>query len=101
MDTYIRRDPTDKSTQPKAINPRIRVQKAEEGQENAPSDKIDPFGENPGWDPMWVKAYKINFLGKVVNLVVFGIFNIVFWGVALSHYNADINILELKPPEMD
>ena len=29
------------------------------------SDKIDPFGENPGWDPMWVKAYKINFLGKV------------------------------------
>ena len=37
----------------------------EEGQETVPSDKIDPFGENPGWDPMWVKAYKINFLGKV------------------------------------
>ena len=30
-----------------------------------PSDKIDPFGENPGWDPSWVKAFKINFLGKV------------------------------------
>ena len=38
----------------------------EEGQETVPSDKIDPFGENPGWDPMWVKAYKINFLGKVL-----------------------------------
>jgi len=108
MDTFIKRDPADKSTQPKAINPRIRVDRSknedvndEEGQETVPSDKIDPFGENPGWDPMWVKAYKINFLGKVLNLVVFGIFNIVFWGVALSHYNADINILELKPPLMD
>ena len=38
----------------------------EEGQATVASDKIDPFGENPGWDPMWVKAYKINFLGKVV-----------------------------------
>ena len=26
---------------------------------------------------------------QVLNLVVFGIFNIVFWGVALSHYNAE------------
>ena len=36
-----------------------------EGSGTVASDKIDPFGENPGWDPMWVKAYKINFLGKV------------------------------------
>ena len=36
----------------------------EENQEVG-SDKIDPFGENPGWDPAWVKAFKINFLGKV------------------------------------
>merc|ERR1711902_395084 len=100
MDTYIKRDPTDKSTQPKAINPRIRVVKTED--DNAvPSDKIDPFGENPGWDPSWVKAYKINFLGKTINLGVFGVFNIVFWGIALNHYYKDINIYDIKPAEMD
>ena len=57
------------STQPKAINPRIKVVKSEDDEDEdediVPSDKIDPFGENPGWDPSWVKAFKINFLGKV------------------------------------
>ena len=77
----------------------------ERGNQQVSNDAIDPFGENPGWDPSWVKAYKINFLGKVyikssqnsskrkliqvLNLIVFGIFNIVFWGVALSHYYAE------------
>ena len=38
----------------------------EEGEEDKRSiDKIDPFGDNPGWDPSWVKAFKINYLGKV------------------------------------
>ena len=89
------------------MSPRIKTKKRDEGDEESleVNDKIDPFGENPGWDPSWVKAFKINFLGKVrkrsgnfyfvtkflqiVNLVVFGIFNIVFWGVALSHYYAE------------
>ena len=56
------------STQPKALNPRIRVRKSnndEEENQEVGSDKIDPFGDNPGWDPAWVKAFKINFLGKV------------------------------------
>ena len=87
MDMYIKRDPKDKrfflnidpllnsdfspifSTQPKAINPRIKVVKSDDDNDEEddviPSDKIDPFGENPGWDPSWVKAFKINFLGKV------------------------------------
>merc|ERR1719468_606582 len=33
MDSYIRRDPTDKSTQPKAINPRIRVERSDDVEE--------------------------------------------------------------------
>ena len=57
------------STQPKALNPRIKVPKRDndddEDDDQVPSAKIDPFGDNPGWDPAWVKAYKINFLGKV------------------------------------
>jgi len=101
MDMFIKRDPTDKSTQPKAINPRIRIQKHEDEEEFAErTDKIDPFGENPGWDPAWVKAYKINFLGKVVNIGVFLVFMITFWGVALGHYYGDIDIYALKPPVM-
>ena len=53
------------------------------------AEKIDPFRENPGWSEDWVKAHKINYLGRVVNLVVFGVFNIVFWGIALSHYYSE------------
>jgi len=104
MDTFIKRDPTDQRTQPQAINPRIRVRKNkddnEEDNQDIVSNDIDPFGENPGWDPDWVKAYKINFMGKVINLVVFGVFNIVFWGVALSHYYAEVDIWAIKPPVM-
>merc|ERR1712061_309611 len=100
---FVKRDPADKSTQPKAINPRIKVVK-EKGEENddyiETADKIDPFGENPGWDPSWVKAHKINFLGKVVNIGVFLVFMITFWGVALGHYYGDIDIYALKPPVM-
>jgi len=99
MDTFIRRDPTDKSPRPMAINPRIKV-KSSDGTDR-PVDKIDPFAEeNPGWDPNWVKAYKVNFMGKVVNVVVFLVFNIIFWSIALSHYYSDINIYDVKPPEM-
>ena len=65
------------STAPKAINPRIKVRRAKGEEEvldedgnpvDDPKDKIDPFGENPGWDPSWVKAYKINYIGKVCTL---------------------------------
>ena len=28
-------------------------------------DKIDPWGDNPDWDAHWVKAHKINYLGRV------------------------------------
>ena len=28
-------------------------------------DKIDPWGDNPEWDRHWVKAHKINYLGRV------------------------------------
>ena len=80
------------STQPKAINPRLRLSKSRGGDEDdlpaQGADKIDPFGENPGWDPDWVKAHKINYLGRVINLVVFLLFNMIFWGIALSHYYA-------------
>ena len=63
------------STQPKAINPRRRVKDKEripdddEDEETVKTsrdpDKIDPWGDNPDWDPSWVKAHKINYLGRV------------------------------------
>ena len=95
MDHFVKRDPTDQrwhfsniikdfknnnfSTQPKAINPRKRIMKrdkpdnngdddnadGEGGEPSHSADKIDPWGENPDWDPSWVKAHKINYLGRV------------------------------------
>ena len=40
-------------------------------------DKIDPFGENPGWSECWVKAHRINYLGRVKKTVLslFSIWN--------------------------
>ena len=37
----------------------------EGGEPSHSADKIDPWGENPDWDPSWVKAHKINYLGRV------------------------------------
>ena len=28
-------------------------------------NKIDLFGDNPDWEPGWVKAYRVNFMGQV------------------------------------
>ena len=64
------------STQPKAMNPRKRVknkdQIVDDDEEDGKSvkasrdpDKIDPWGDNPDWDSHWVKAHKINYLGRV------------------------------------
>ena len=57
------------------MNPRRRVknkEQVEDDEEDEESvkaskdpDKIDPWGENPEWDPHWVKAHKINYLGRV------------------------------------
>merc|ERR1719391_1424814 len=38
------------------------------------------------WDPGYIKAYWINYMGQVLNIGIFLLFNIVFWTVALSHY---------------
>ena len=29
------------------------------------NDKIDLFGDNPEWEPGWVKAYRVNAAGQV------------------------------------
>jgi hypothetical protein len=29
---------------------------------------------------------RVNYAGKVVNLAIFLVFNIIFWGVSLNHY---------------
>jgi len=55
-------------------------------------DKIDVWGNNPGWDPSYVKAYRINYMGQVLNLGIFFGFNIIFWSVALSHYYSEVLI---------
>merc|ERR1711902_25117 len=57
-------------------------------------DKIGLFGGNPDWEPGWVKAYKINAAGQIGNLVVFLLFNIVFWSIALSHFYRELDLME-------
>merc|ERR1712198_601219 len=64
MDSFVKRDPNDQSTQPKAINPRRRIKRKEmsddedENETFEDPDKIDPFGENPVWSECWVKAHR-------------------------------------------
>ena len=51
-----------------AFNPRIRIRRADDTQNSEESDdssQIDVFGDNPNWDPGWVKAYRINVTGQV------------------------------------
>lgn len=59
-DNYIPRNP--KTARP--INPRIKGKQTTDDDDEADSDKIDVFGENPNWDPSWVMAYKINLTGQ-------------------------------------
>ena len=37
----------------------------DDGEGETNDDKIDLFGDNPCWDPDWVKAYRINTAGQV------------------------------------
>jgi hypothetical protein len=30
--------------------------------------------------------FRVNYAGKVINLAIFLVFNIIFWGVSLNHY---------------
>ena len=47
-----------------AFNPKLRKANTDEDKDD---DKIDLFGDNPNWEPGWVKAYRINALGQVIN----------------------------------
>ena len=87
-----------------AFNPKLRKANTNEDKDD---DKIDLFGDNPNWEPGWVKAYRINALGQVwknhfiskikslepfvqiLNLMIFFCFNLVFWAVALLHTNIE------------
>lgn len=83
-----------------AINPRLKKKKKaddnpeDEAENKEGNDAIDLFGDNPDWDPGWVKAYRINAAGQIGNLVVFLLFNIVFWSIALSHFYQELDLLE-------
>merc|ERR1712073_294506 len=81
IDTYLPRDKTTNH----AFNPKLR----KTAQDEEDDEKIDLFGDNPNWEPGWVKAYRINALGQILNLVIFFLFNIVFWSTALVHTNID------------
>ena len=57
-----------------AFNPRLKRKEnrppilPDEQDEDGPEkdhDKIDLFGDNPDWEPGWVKAYRVNFTGQV------------------------------------
>lgn len=54
-------------------------------EEEFDNDNIDLFGDNPEWEPGWVRAYRINALGQVINILVFLVFMLAFWSIALSH----------------
>merc|ERR1711902_476234 len=94
MDSSVTRD----TVTGYAYNPRLHRKrsanddKEEEGEGEEDEGLIDMFGDNPGWDKGWVKAYKINVMGQVLNVVVFIMFNIIFWSVALNHYYSDIEL---------
>jgi len=98
MDTFI---PRDRKTG-KAINPRLkRKKRKEEGDANetddqteADHDKIDLFGDNPGWELGWVNAYRVNAAGQIGNLAIFFLFNITFWSIALSHFYQEVDLLQ-------
>jgi len=83
IDNYL---PRDKRTQ-HAFNPRLK--KPNHDIEDDKEDKIDLFGDNPQWEEGWVKAYRINALGQILNIVIFLLFNVVFWTIALRHSNMD------------
>lgn len=96
MDAFIPRD----SKTGLAYNPKLKRRKKDNQEtQEAPDDaepshdKIDIFGENPDWEPGWVLAYKINVAGQIGNLVVFLLFNIVFWSIALNHYFKEVDII--------
>jgi len=91
MDTYI---PRDRKTG-MAINPRLKRKKNvdDDADDSDKSNKIDLFGDNPDWEPGWVQAYRVNAAGQIGNLVIFLLFNIVFWSIALSHYFKEVDLL--------
>merc|ERR550517_2118735 len=94
MDSSITRD----SVTGRAINPRLEP-KQDGDEEDDPHAKLSFFGDNPGWDKGWVKAYRINVLGQVLNILVFAVFNIVFWTVALNHYYTEVDLSEYTENE--
>ena len=67
-----------------AINPK-KKRTAMDTEEEFDNDNIDLFGDNPEWEPGWVRAYRINALGQVINILVFLVFMLAFWSIALSH----------------
>ena len=51
-----------------AFNPRLRVRRSDNNHDSENKDEssqIDIFGDNPDWDPGWVRAYRINVMGQV------------------------------------
>ena len=48
----------------RAINPKKGKRSSAKNKEEEEADVLDVFGENPNWDPGWVKAHKINYLGQ-------------------------------------
>ena len=50
-----------------AFNPRLK--KPNHDIDDDKEDKIDLFGDNPQWEEGWVKAYRINALGQVLDTI--------------------------------
>ncbi|XP_023337222.1 uncharacterized protein LOC111708162 isoform X2 [Eurytemora carolleeae] len=102
MDTFIKRHPVSFSP----INPRYHKKKFTDVEPDifTVSDNINLWGRNPGWDPGFIRAYTLNYLGQVIrgqtlnyleqmfNIAVFLLFNLIFWGFALSHYYSQVNL---------
>lgn len=86
MDSSITRD----SVTGRAINPRLNPEKDDD--DGGESAELSFFGDNPGWDKGWVKAYRINMMGQVLNILFFVVFNIIFWVIALNHYYTEVDL---------
>ena len=56
-----------------AYNPKLKRKErrpksgppGEQVEEEKNNDKIDLFGDNPDWEPGWVRAYRVNVGGQV------------------------------------
>ena len=76
----------------RAYNPKLKRKQrrprtpvpGEEVEEEKNNDKIDLFGDNPDWEPGWVRAYRVNVAGQVHYSILYLPVIILSWSFPLD-----------------